>query len=71
MAKYIKDQPICSQKIYTRLKKKKKKKKNLAAEKNREARPTALQPISVITRRVVAGHDCTGEAPSGSGVELS
>ena len=32
MAKYIKDKTICSQKIYTRLKKKKKKKKTLAAK---------------------------------------
>ena len=39
-------------------KKKKKKKKKPSGQKNREARPTALQPISVITRRVVAGHDC-------------
>ena len=59
MAKYIKDEAICSPKIYTRFKKKKKKKKKKpGGRKNREARPTALQPISVITRRVVAGHDC-------------
>ena len=62
MAKYIKDKAICSQKIYTRFKKKKKKlkkkKKKPGGRKNREARPTALQPISVITGRVVLRHDC-------------
>ena len=36
----------------------KKKTKKPSGRKNREARPTALQPISVIMRRVVAGHDC-------------
>ena len=45
-------------KIKKKLKKIKKIKKKPSGRKNREARPTALQPISVITRRVVAGHDC-------------
>ena len=54
---------ICSQKIYTRLKKKKLKKKKKKTTKkhlpkNREARPTALQPISVIAGRVIARLDC-------------
>ena len=31
----------------------------LLAARNREARPTALQPIRLITGRVVAGHDCS------------
>ena len=61
MAKYIKDKAICSPKIYTRFKKKKKKPWR---PKNREARPTALQPISVITGRVVLRHDCTCNANS-------